>query len=92
MASGSYFPPPVLRIEIAKNDGGIRPLGIPTVADRIAQMVAKNQLEPALEQQFYASSFSYRPRKSAEQAVVQARKNCWRFDWVLRAWYQRVFQ
>jgi len=83
MASGSYFPPPVLRIEIAKNDGGIRPLGIPTVADRIAQMVAKNQLEPALEQQFYASSFGYRPRKSAEQAVGQARKNCWRFDWVL---------
>ncbi|MCP4488014.1 MAG: group II intron reverse transcriptase/maturase [Gammaproteobacteria bacterium] len=69
MSSGSYFPPPVLRVEIPKGDGKMRLLGIPTVADRIAQMVVKNHLEPELEAVFHADSYGYRPKRSARQAV-----------------------
>lgn len=83
MSSGSYFPPPVLRVEIPKGDGRMRPLGIPTVADRIAQMVAKQELEPQLEKHFHSDSYGYRPRKSAHDAVGQARQRCWRNDWVV---------
>lgn len=63
MSSGSYFPPPVLTVEIPKDDGGIRPLGIPTVADRIAQMVVKLYLEPEVEPHFHPDSYGYRPGK-----------------------------
>lgn len=83
LASGSYMPPAVLRVEIPKGDGGIRPLGIPTVADRIAQMVIKQHWEPALEKHFHRDSYGYRPGKSAHDAVGAVRKRCWRNDWVL---------
>ncbi len=83
MSSGSYFPPPVARIEIPKGDGRMRPLGIPTVGDRVAQMVVKQYLEPLLEHHFHPDSYGYRPNKSALDAVGEARKRCWRYDWVL---------
>ena len=83
MSSGSYFPPPVKRVDIPKGDGEMRTLGVPTVADRIAQMVVKDQLEPNLEAIFHPDSYGYRPRRSAKQALAQARKRCWRYDWVI---------
>lgn len=83
LSSGSYFPSPVLRVDIPKGDGETRPLGVPTVSDRIAQMVVKRYLEPIVEPIFHDSSYGYRPRRSAHQALTIARQHCWRYDWVL---------
>ena len=83
MSSGSYFPPPVRLLEIPKPDGSTRPLGMPTVADRVAQMVAKMYLEPVVEPKFHKDSYGYRPRKSALDAVATCRERCWRYAWVI---------
>jgi group II intron reverse transcriptase/maturase len=83
MSSGSYFPAAVKRVEIPKGDGKTRPLGIPTVSDRIAQMVVKQHLEPRMEEIFHPDSYGYRPKRSAHDALAKARKLCWRYDWVL---------
>jgi RNA-directed DNA polymerase len=83
MSSGSYFPPAVKLVEIPKKDGSKRPLGIPTITDRIAQTVVRGLLEPALEPLFHEDSYGYRPGKSAAGAVAKARERCWKQAWVI---------
>ena len=83
MSSGTYFPPAVKAVEIPKKDGGIRILGIPTVADRIAQMVVKLKFENKVEKYFLPDSYGYRPGKSAHDAIEVTRKRCWQYNWVL---------
>jgi len=83
MASGSYFPPPVKEVEIYKKDGKPRKLGIPTISDRVGQMVIKMYIEPRLEKVFSPNSYGYRPKKNAHQALGSVRKNCWKTDWVI---------
>ncbi len=83
MSSGSYFPPPVRAVTIPKKSGGERILGVPTVGDRIAQMVVKQLIEPDLDPIFLPDSYGYRPGKSALDAIGVTRKRCWRHDWVL---------
>ena len=83
MSSGCYFPAPVKAVAIPKKSGGERILGVPTVADRVAQMVVKQVIEPAIEAKFLPDSYGYRPRRSALDAVGVTRERCWRYDWVL---------
>jgi RNA-directed DNA polymerase len=95
LSSGSYFPPPVKAVEIPKAGGkGVRVLGIPTVADRVAQTVVRMYLEPKVEPIFHPDSYGYRPGKSALDAVGTCRKRCWRADWVIdldiRAFFDTV--
>lgn len=83
LASGSYFPPAVKGVSIPKKLGGERLLGVPTVADRVAQTVVKMEIEPTLEAVFDDNSFGYRPGKSAHDAIALTRKRCWQYDWVV---------
>ena len=95
LSSGSYFPPPVKAVEIPKAGGkGVRVLGVPTVADRVAQTVVRMYLEPTVEPIFHPDSYGYRPKKSALDAVGVCRQRCWRSDWVIdmdiRAFFDTV--
>jgi retron-type reverse transcriptase len=82
MSSGSYFPPPVMAVEIPKPHGaGTRTLGVPTVADRVAQTVVARRLEGKVESIFHEDSYGYRPGRSALDAVGACRRRCWKADW-----------
>ena len=83
LGSGSYFPPPVKAVPIPKKSGGTRVLGVPTVADRVAQTVVKKVLEPMLEPVFDGNSYGYRPGRSALDAVAVVRRRSWDYDWVV---------
>ena len=83
LSSGSYFPPGVKGVSIPKKQGGERILGIPTVGDRIAQMVIRLMIEPELEKEFLEYSYGYRPKKSALDAIGVVKERCWKYDWVL---------
>jgi group II intron reverse transcriptase/maturase len=92
MSSGSYFPPPVKAVEIPKPHGsGTRTLGVPTVADRIAQTVVARRLEAKVEPIFHPDSYGYRPGRSALDAVAVCRRRCWRKDWVIDLDVQKFF-
>ncbi len=83
MSSGSYMPPPIKLIEIPKKGGGLRPLGISTIADRVGQTVVRGLLEPELERIFHRNSYGYRPGRSAVEAVAKTRERCWKLSWVI---------
>ncbi len=84
LSSGTYFPPPVRAVEIPKPHGpGMRVLGVPTVADRVAQTVVRLYLEPLVEPVFHPDSYGYRPGRNALDAVAATRVRCWKADWVL---------
>jgi len=84
MSSGSYFPPPVRAVEIPKtHGGGTRMLGVPTVADRIAQTVVARKLEGKVESIFHPDSYGYRPNRETLDAVAACRRRCWKRDWVI---------
>lgn len=83
MSSGSYFPKSVKLVEIPKPNGGKRPLGIPTIEDRIAQMTAVLLIQPQVEPYFHEDSYGYRPNRSAHDAVAKAQERCWQYAWVL---------
>lgn len=92
MSSGSYFPPPVKAVEIPKpQGGGTRVLGVPTVADRIAQTVVAARVEAEVEPIFHPDSYGYRPKRSALDAVATCRQRCWKYDWVIDLDVQKFF-
>jgi RNA-directed DNA polymerase len=92
MSSGSYFPPPVRAVEIPKpHGGGFRVLGVPTIADRVAQTAVAMFLEPLVEPRFHPDSYGYRPGVSAHDALAACRERCWKFDWVIDLDIQAFF-
>jgi RNA-directed DNA polymerase len=92
MSSGSYFPPPVRAVEIPKpHGGGTRVLGVPTIADRVAQTVVAARIEAVVEPVFHGDSYGYRPGRSALDAVGVARRRCWDYDWVIDLDVEKFF-
>ena len=92
MSSGSYFPPPVRAVKIPKPHGaGIRMLGVPTIADRVAQTVVAMHLEQRAEPRFHPDSYGYRPKRSAHDALAACRQRCWKHDWAIDLDVQRFF-
>ena len=92
MSSGSYFPPPVMAVEIPKpHGGGTRILGVPTISDRVAQTVVARRLELKVEPIFHPDSYGYRPYRSALDAVAVCRERCWKSDWVIDLDIQKFF-
>lgn len=92
MSSGCYFPPPVKAVEIPKPHGnGVRLLGVPTIADRVAQTVVAMYLEPLVEPRFHPDSYGYRPKRSAHDALAVCRQRCWKYDWVIDLDVQKFF-
>ncbi|MCX9158638.1 group II intron reverse transcriptase/maturase, partial [Niveibacterium sp. 24ML] len=83
LCSGSYFPPPVKGVPIPKKSGGVRMLGVPTVADRVAQTAVKLLLEPQIDPMFHPNSYGYRPGRSAHDAIALVRRRSWDYDWVV---------
>ena len=92
LASGSYFAPPIKRVTIPKTGGKTRPLGIPTVSDRVAQQVVKGYLEPKLESIFCEASYGYRPKRNAHMAIEQVRQNVRRYSWVIDLDIEEFFE
>lgn len=92
MSSGSYMPPAVRAVQIPKKHAlGVRTLGVPTVADRVAQTGVKRYLEPGVEPLFHRDSYGYRPERSALDAVGVCRERCWKYDWVIDLDYKSFF-
>jgi group II intron reverse transcriptase/maturase len=92
MSSGTYFPPPVRAVEIPKpHGGGTRILGVPAIADRVAQTVVARRLEERIEQIFHPDSYGYRPNRSALDAVAICRRRCWKYGWVVDLDVQKFF-
>ena len=92
MSAGSYMPSPVRAVEIPKDHGtGVRVLGVPTLADRIAQTAVAMLLEETLEPIFHPDSYGYRPGRSAHDALAVTRRRCWEKDWVLDLDIQSFF-
>ena len=91
LSSGSYFPPPVKAVPIPKSGGGVRILGVPTIADRVAQTVVARRVEEKVEPIFHPDSYGYRPNRSALDAVAACRRRCWKYDWVIDLDVQKFF-
>ena len=92
MSSGTWFPPPVMAVEIPKpHGGGVRMLGVPTIADRVAQTVVAMHLEERADHRFHPDSYGYRPGKSAHEALAACRQRCWKYDWVIDLDVQKFF-
>ena len=92
LSSGTWFPPPVRAVEIPKPHGdGVRMLGVPTIADRVAQTVVAMHLGERADHRFHPDSYGYRPGKSAHDALATCRQRCWKYDWVIDLDVQKFF-